>query len=42
MSIKPDAVKENIPTNNLKLGAAAFFNEYMSAVNPAMPKITIE
>jgi gentisate 1,2-dioxygenase len=42
MTIKPDAVKENIPTNNLQWGASALFNEYMSAVNPTMPKITIE
>ena len=39
---KPDTVTENIPTNNLQWGAAALFNEYMSAVNPAMPQITTE
>src|SRR5450631_3050382 len=42
MTTKPDTKKENIPTNNLEWGAAALFNEYMSAVNPSMPKITIE
>lgn len=42
MTIKQDAVKENIPFNNLQWSTAALFNEYMSAVNPEMPQNTIE
>jgi gentisate 1,2-dioxygenase len=42
MATKPSTKKVNMPTNNLQWEAAALFNEYMSAVNPEMPKITIE
>ena len=42
MAKKLGTGKENITSNNLQWGAAALFNEYMSAVNPDMPKVTIE